>query len=447
MTLDRYIDQESLEEIKQEVESSGIWDFKVDSVSVTFDGSVLNRFDGIEEHNIEGLYNKTAQVYYYGNLILVGVVGEVSYNWADQELEMEIYSQGKIVSDIEVNISNIWPLGEPLKQVKVTLLNAINRGLRNQGYSSLVLPFPPGYGGLFSFGDDPYINVDDFEFFQRITGGKTTRLNPLLRPAAIYKPSEFAILQGGDPTFRWVFYQRLGFGDDGIQKINEDGTLGDINDINSIQRILMYEKAEDWPTDGGLANYAQQILFDNASLTWSGQGTVGDYFWGVANNELLFMTLEQLDLFIYNYENAKAGQVLSDFATITNSITWIGPDGHIRFQSRSGLAGLNNPKLVIDLESEVIDQRGEQLELPGDVVIADIVEEGLINYYDTYLNGVFVTYSIVMHKDQFTPDEYPILLKNLVIKVRGQFLDVGIIKSVTYKEDLLELTTQKRVDK
>jgi hypothetical protein len=440
----QYIDNEDLTEISQ-VAEDGIWNYKVDSVSVILDKTVLDVF-GLDEFTIEGLYKKLVNLQYYGNDILGGIVGEVSYNFDDEELDIEIYSYGKVVNEIDIPgvFENFWPGGDEFHLIIHSFLWKINDQLEALDY-----PFK-----LFNQVDNNPINRIDFPFFRSLNS-ETLRIRDFANiavgnPRGVYQ--RYDRLNNIFYDEFYVFYSRIG-GNSGYvgYRLTEDGI--DVNDDRTLTGqnatlafLLYYRLAEEWEDDSGIEDYLLATYqFDKSSPTFRGKAKVGEVYYTVVEGDLFRIFHEQTDDFIFKYEDENAGQIQKDFAILTNSITWIGPDRKMYYQLRTGGTGIKNPKNAISLEYEMVDEKDNLLEFPEGIIISDVVKGDLNDYYQDYLRGIFHVYTSEIDVGEFDSSEFPLILKNLKVKARGKSVDLGVIVSIDYAEDTLEIESQKRI--
>lgn len=446
INVSQYVDFDSLTEVNI-VAEEGIWNYKVDSVSVTLDKSVLDVFN-LDEYRIEGLYKKLVALQYYDNDIFGGVVGEVSYNFEDEELELEIYSYGKVINELE--ILGIFetvnkPFADSMKWVVYNLLSRINEQLDTQDF-----PFQ-----IFNQLDNNPINKTDFPFFRSLQG-ETIRIQdivniPIKNAKGVYEEYSFASATGTGKYY--VFYSFAGI-DSGYvgYRLTEGGI--DINDKKTYtgmfatsQFALHSKLAANWGDDTGVEDYLSATYedFRDKTPTYLGKAKVGEVYYTVVNGLIYRIFLEQTDEFNYRYEDEKAGQIQKDFAVLTNSITWVGPDRKMYFEVRTGGTGIKNPKNAISLDYDLVDEKNNSIEFPDGIVLSNVVKTDLNEYYEDYFNGIFHSYTTQIDVGEFDSSEYPMILKNLRVNVKGKSIDLGIIVSINYAEDILEIETQKRV--
>lgn len=457
INLDRFIPADSLTEITQTSEGDSIWDYKLDSVSFNLDRGALERFKGnITEFNVDALYKKLVEIKYYGNLIFAGVVNEMSYNFEDEEVELECSSYGRVIADAE-QVGTLQNLnkndGDSMETVYFVLIAYINRWLRNNDY-----PFQmwQNTSTFWNPKKNPFIQVEDFTFFRNVVGEKyVTDVIVNRNVDGLFRVSE------GVTDTRW----RAGDLFLAVEPRGILGTLGndvvlypvnkdDIDKTQSvklgklawmIQRNFNFVKADEWGENSNIPNWISKKFYNDNMPTFQGKAIQGETFWSVCNSEIIKVSLSQADLFYYEYKNPKAGNVQAEFAIVQNAMTWVSPNREMIFQTRDGREGLKNPKKIINLEYKTVDQKGNDVDLPNDIVISDIVRQDLVSYYLDYFNGIFNSYQLVIDKDQFDASEYPLMLKELIVKVKGQIVNVGAIKSINYLEDVLEIETQKRI--
>lgn len=429
--------KDSLTELNQRSEGGSTWDYRLDTVSVTLDSSVIDLFDNLTEFNIDTLYRKLIKINYYDNNVLSGIVGEVAYNFENEEIDIEIYSYGKVIADIDlddVTLKNFNVDGETLKVVIHNFLIRVNDWLKTNNY-----PFT-----IFNIIDSNPIDVKDFIFFKSL---KSVLINA---PSGVANTNPLGIYEHRLPN------QEIGTGDYYIvynsmlhlvgYKLNENGI-----DYTAKRKIisgtawrLEYQIAEDWINEVGIEDYLR-ITYGKSDITYKGRAKIGSTYFCIANNRSLKITLEQEDKFVYEYENPRSGDFQKDFAIMTNSITWVGADRKMYYQSRGGRSGLLNPKQVISVTYDSSDQRGAKFEVPEDIFVADETRLKLDTYYADYFQGIFNRYIILIDRAEFEDSEYPLMLKNLQGNVKGTIVDFGIIRAINYGEDTLEFECERKI--
>ena len=225
----------------------------------------------------------------------------------------------------------------------------------------------------------------------------------------------------------------------------------DVNDTKTYRETFQFHLntmiADNWGDDSGVEDYLAATYedFRDKTPTYHGKAKVNEVYYTVVNGAIYKVGLEQVDAFTYKYEDEKAGQIQKDFAVLTNSVTWVGPDRKMYFEVRTGGTGIINPKNAISLEYDMVDEKNNQLDFPDPVVLSQIVKDDLNEYYEEYFNGVFHKYTTTIDVGEFVSSEYPLILKNLKVKAHGKTVDLGIITGINYTEDILEIETQKRV--
>lgn len=450
--VNRYVDGDSFQEFSQRVEGENIWDMRLDSLSVELDKSVLSEFD-IADTKTDLFYKKAAYLNYYGVKVFSGSVGEVDYDFDTGALELELHSIGKTVSDLNIaSFNNHHSDGDTLPFSTAQIIKEINTALQSAS-------FP------FSLKEIPVIDVEDFPFYRSVEmeilpeqifpsgidyeGFRNITNNHLL---GLYKDKEDIIPKYPKGYFL-IYYINHGNVRHKIflVPVNESGP--DYDNIicydPSWPEIIeaQYEKKYVLEDTGLKKNIEKQFGLEASDITYKGSVNYGDLIYytvieAESKHHIIKLNINQSDKFIYEYNDSKAGQILKDAAIMTNSITWISPEGAVYYISRSGISGLA-VKHVENLKDKFVRYR-KSFESPDAYVLLDSVKEALTAYYNTYLQGDFIRYTAIIERNEFIKSDYPIMLKSLPVDHKN--LSLGLINAANYKENLIEVESLVKVD-
>ncbi|MCD4692649.1 MAG: hypothetical protein K8R79_07035 [Calditrichales bacterium] len=427
--ISEYIHFDSLKDFEQIAEGEGMWVFRVDNIDLDIDISFLDSLN-LAKNNIQGLINKQVQVYYYGKLVFNGLIQEVNYDYFDEDLKLGLDSYAKIISNLSVNYfyTSHYAYGDELDWVIWMLTAKIRTAMKKQNYEYVEIT--------------RNIDVQDYEFMRSV------RIETELFPS----PKTLPTFYGGTGlySFEGVYSYNNNYyyswrnstlsPQIWVQKLKSDGTLSAVEACPTDflgDRIIPMEFGD----DKGLEALIKHRL-GRTTLNYKCQIKLSDIFYfAIINGLILRIYIDTVDKFIYEYgKEIKIGQILKDFAVVTNSIVHIDSNLCINYQSRDGRTGLS-AKTPVSMEYETETKVGEKLELPVEIILLDQVREDIINYYDEYLNGNFYKYKTQYDREDFTDAEFPLMLK----EVKRVENSLGIVKKVKYMEDLIEIESERRL--
>jgi len=378
----RYVHSDSLEEYNQKVEGDEIWSYYLDNLSFSLDKSVCDEFADIDVDNTHLFYNKTVELYYYGNLVFGGVItSKIGYDYRDT-IDIEAASYGRIVADLEIStkLENFdVSRGDNLRGCIYQYLFRVNELLTEQNY-----PFT-----IFNNWDDNPINATDFTTFKSLT--TETVDSPL--PGSVQ------------------IYQKTALGGEGIDNAYYIFSIG----------------------AGTLGAPSAGYRLTEEGIDTSRKITMSDV------NRVFYKRVNEI-------EDVGAREFQKDFAVVTNSLTWVGTDKKMYYQNRDGLTGLS-VKNVYDMTSETLSKTAELSVTDGLwKYISDEIKESIQAYYNDYFLGTFIKYKLLINREEFTEDEYPLMLKRLKVWRNNKTEDCGIIKEATFNENTIELVTERRIE-
>jgi hypothetical protein len=437
-SLNRYIGQGDLDVIEQKAEGESLWDYRLDSVSVAMDKSALAEF-GLTDLDIYDLNGLDALIKYYGSEVLAGQVESAEIDLNNDELKIDIASYAKIIASQKIIESpmtrNIDPLGESLGVAIIRALLLVTPGLIQRG----VYPHPA-----------PVIDVDDFEFMRSV------------EITEIILPKKIKNYRGEDVKITYIgIYHKIRHPDvhylvgmtsnDGLNPvynffhIHSGGVNSAPNIIGGSVDTAIYAKSSQMDDSHLLAVVKNK--YDWGSPDLDSTCKINDLlYYMFINDKLLRLDIDQLDRFVYDYTGGDFGQLLRDFAIASNSMVWIGNDKKIYYQSRFRSRSVLSIKTPLAFKKSVADHRNEVFELPEAHSMLNIVKSDLANYYSTFLDGNFARYETTFRREEFPAADFPLIFKNLSVTLRGKIEDCGIIKQVKFREDIIEIESERRLD-
>jgi hypothetical protein len=440
-SLNRYIGQGDLDVIEQKAEGESLWDYRLDSVSVAMDKSALAEF-GLTDLDIYDLNGLDALIKYYGSEVLAGQVESAEIDLNNDELKIDIASYAKIIASQKIIESpmtrNIDPLGESLGVAIIRALLLVTPGLIQRG----VYPHPA-----------PVIDVDDFEFMRSVEIAEIALLQKIRNARGEEREIDYIGIyhRVTSPDVHFL-----------VGRIYHDNLTNDFyfyllhsSGVNSAPSIILEGKSS-----LATATYAKSYQMDDSHLLavvkdkydWNSPDLdstckINDLlYYMFINDKLLRLDLDQLDRFVYDYTGGDFGQLLRDFAIASNSMVWIGNDKKIYYQSRFRSRSVLSIKTPLAFKKSVADHRSEVFELPEAHSMLNIVKNDLANYYSTFLDGNFARYETTFRREEFPAADFPLIFKNLSVTLRGKIEDCGIIKQVKFREDIIEIESERRLD-
>ena len=458
--INRFVDADSMGEVSQRCEGENIWDYRLDSVSAEIDKSYMD-FKGIKTDKYQSLIKLTVLIYWYGNKILHGAIKNISYNEDAEIMEFDMWSIGMIANELKTSgLDSRW-LGYPrsdgrtLERSLLQIIYSLNSRLQFEGYD-------------FQLQQSANIDVVDFEFMESVEVNKIHENHSFTyngytwgkyglymirhsNASGIY----YLVYRKPDP-FGWYSFDCFPITKDGIDfttAISNDGVFPEDEDgyvLENVNHVI-----ED---EGLLKNIQIQLGdLDDTDIIFQGSVRFGNIYYALVqygdpdnSNELIndgnfhILKIEIIpdDKYIFDYNDGVSyGKIIRDFAIMTNSVCYFGTDLKLYFQSRNGITGLSR-KHVENLKSQYI-KNDPEFDPPDEFVIMDSVKDNLKAYYEEFLSGDFKRYTTNINKDEFEESDFPLMLKKLPTDFKN--LDVGMIKAIKYREDLIEIESEKRV--
>jgi hypothetical protein len=467
----KYVDASSLEEYSQKIEGDGMWDYRLDDLSVSLDKSFLDDFS-VKTTELYRIRKWNAYLEYYGKKVFDGVIEEAEYDFNNETVDLGIWGWGKVIADFPVSFIQAQGEQEDITvgygdgelnsiiSVGESPLNIANKLVKGKSVGSwftlrrLDSPIKQGIiSGSYSHSPNYKIDMDvkDFPAFKSLVveDFDTTVLSFEIFDSwksllGIYKCIDSDHANYGRYFGRWWASGTDTLNDDYILELKSDGFVDPTNLLLIDDLILNYERAEDEFSSAITTQFERYHNLSNP--TYKGKVEFGnDVYWLSAGQFLTKITISDEDRFWYRYENEDVATIQKDIAILTNSLTWI-QDQIIYFRKRNPTQIFQNKK-VLECNYEMII-KNEDLPLTDSVTkyLADNVLAEIDDFYNKYMAGTFHKYSLVMDKDEFDEDDYPLIAKNLEIILDGEKEKVGTIKEVTYKEDVIELTTELKVE-
>lgn len=428
--INNYVDSASFDSFKSQVEGESIWDFRTDSISFEMDKSYLDDND-ILVSKTERMYKKLVVLHYYGQKVFTGAIEEVDYDFDTETLTIEVNSIGKIVSEVTVGSFSTLNVNHTLSFMSSHLCAIANDYLEN------IYPLKMNCFPILDVVDFPFyrsINVTEIDLYFDPVGWPLIRMGYCQGLFYDAQENKYYLKFMRLSETMWIYYL----------PVLENGV--DFDNIISLTEEQGFEKMDSEPIDdSGIIQYIKKIYTKGKDFTFKGTAKFNNIYYslikiGVKLPVIIKIEINPEDKYAHTYNNSTIGNILKDIAIMTNSIVWIGPDCNLYFQSRDGIANYEK-KNVQNLNGKLIQHGG--VELPEAFIMADDVETALIDYYDSFLAGQFKRYNARFEHDEFEGD-YPLLLKNLHVTYNN--LNLGLIRSVTYKEDLIEIETEKKID-
>lgn len=456
-----YVNINSLEEISQEAEGDEILNFRVDSASIEMDITVLD-FLGYDVKDYSDLYKKKCEIYYFGNLILQGHIGEISLNFEFNNITFGFYSIAKIVSAIELQFVPYAPLSiwtsSSITVILKQLLRQINVRISNT------------YHYWFTLNENPIVDTDNFVPLRGIDLVEIAIPKPIINNVEIdiyeyiYKKQKQYYLVSSKAVIAnqvkiYILYQ-----------IGSDGSfIGYVpfiltsaysfEDFLGRLKELQYEPAQDWEDKrvveainavmrlDDINNNNEETdpeIMSKAKLSNDLKIALIKHH-GVTRIIKIQVSDRDKLLFFFGIDKwRKAGDILKEIATLTNSLIYITPSRRLKLQKRDNTDTITilNPQ---KLDSELLDRTGYEIDVPTGYFFTDETEQEIIEYYQSYFNGLFYKYSVTFIKSDVDFSQAPFISKKLVTNIYGSNLNLGIIKEVIYSEDLITFRTEKRI--
>ena len=428
----RYLDAGSLPGYASRAEGDSLWDFRLDALDVELDMSVLPVL-GCDVYTVGTLEKSASDLYDDDRKIFGGAVTHVAYDYNTETLSLSLGSYGKIVSDIEM--TNFKGTDAPMAGIIGGWMLAVNQALGDWPFRLSV----------------PYVDVEDFIFYRSLQVSSTQpgprNFSPYtgvdnIKGLVVNRKSgpyygQYFLQYGIDPSVANAVF---------LVPVDENGA-DDTRYYTAGTSLLEYDPdlAND-PVPNGLLetiNAAENFSYP----IYSGQAKIREglyylYATDGANRYLIRAEMKDDDRYSYNYEAARAGEVLRDIAMMTNSVAWIGPDGGVYLQGRNGRGAL--PVVSAREMSGEYIQRDDTFSVPEAFFVVDSVRENLESYYRSYINGRFYRARVTVDNDAFDVSEYPLMLKNLKVNILGRTVDAGIIRAVEHGENGMIIETERR---
>ena len=453
-TVNRFIDQDSLNEFSQITEGNSIWDYRVDSLNIEFDVSILKEFD-LDENSLHQLWKKPVKLYYYEIPVLNGVIEEIRYNFINENIEIEIYSWGKVVAKLD--IEKIFPTDSVLNQWKPQDVNTILRRFVKYCNSAL-----EANDYDYSFSSTIFLKDYDFPFL------KTFNWYLLKKPKLIIQNGNNIICSKwdkiyskGNQHYLLSEIELIVFNLIVLAQIDSDFKITgyELLSINNYDSYL-YENGYELKKfeDEGILRYIRNIFNDNSITIDNGYAKFGDTYYFIMKNPIEYqnypllgfdiLRIEEIeeDKFICNYEEGtNLGQIWKDISIMKNALSFFNVRGVFNFQNR--IANLNklSAKTPYDVDIEVIDRTFDKIELSENFFISDNTKNAIINYYEDFLKGKFIKYKMIFDRYEFGANEYPLILKSIPVYIKNKPVDAGIIKEVIFKEEEIEIISEAKI--
>lgn len=464
------VDTSTLEEYSQKIEGDGLWDYRLDDLSVSLDKTFLDDFD-IKTTEVYQLRKLNAQLLYYNEIVFDGVIEGAKYDWKTETVDIDISSWGKILADIPISfIETIPTITTILKYVNVGGYTSLQQvpdteiigNKPEQIAEQLLAPISASLVDN-SYTTSPYyeisMSIDDFPAYKNLVVNYR-HLADIVKGAKVLEDSDFkgiykrvtespgSLLSGTTSIGRyygcWVGRDYLNLKVH-LLRLKSDGFPTPDNYFTKTLAEFVddYEIPEDI-TDQTILDEITTALGWISNPRYLGLANFDDKsYWLYANSVFVHAEWDDKDLFLYKYENSDVATIQKDIAILTNSLTWVF-NNKINFTTRDPSQTLSN-KSIIECSCEMII-KNDELPLSDGIQVSETVLTIINDYYNKYMDGTFLKYSILIDRTEFDSNEYPLIAKNLEISLEGKNTPVGIIKEVTYKEDVIEFVTEKKVE-
>ncbi len=454
-TVDRFVEADSFGGYKQQCEGEAIFDFWTDNIDITLDVSVLD-FLGYNERNYHTLEKLSAEFYYYGQRVFGGVVGDVSLDKDAQSVDFELYSYGRVIKGVSGSFTRY---GFTATGIAERIVAMCNLWLTNNSYTfnidrinidvidfpfykSLERTYTVDYKDNQPFGDQ-FVSGYFKGVYSR--AGKFYLVFNTRGTAGNPNPETFSLFELNIETGLIITDVRIPI----IKKTLRNYHTGNIEPVYDPKKED--ENGDPLPDEDNLNEGDVDIVRANMGgfnsmvpdgaggylVTASPRHFEGEWF---ALRFVRFNVSEQ-DIFYCKYDEGKAGDMLRDLATMTNSLVWVGPDTTLYLQNRGGASDLSavNP---INYKSSIV-KHDNDFKIPKEYLVMDDVKDEVQEYFEEYLQGIFYSVDTLIYKEEIAHSDYPALLKNLPLKPS---LQQGVIKSIQYEDFVLNINTEFRAD-
>lgn len=441
LNVNQFVRADEFDGYQQKCEAESIWDFVTDDVTISLDKSALPAL-GYDENNYHLMEKLPAELYYFGQRVFGGIVGDAAFNKNDSSLELELWSYGRVAKGISFDLllNGFSAQGIAEKIVAHTNFWLTNNNfpftLDNISLDTIDFPFYQSLGRVYTneYGDQEgtFQDYTIRTFFK----GIYTRSGKF-----------YLVFDAGFNSSNWLLYKydinTRQVDDLPIQKTSlKKYKTGNIEPI--FEDVNGFRVPDENNLPEGVVDILRSDIGRLMSVVPDGSGGYLAAAWGLYVSEapLRVVRYEVTDADVYwlEYKNGKVGDMLRDLAIMTNSRVWVGPDTTVYFQKREGVADLDAVD-ILSYKSSIVKHDNE-FKIPDAYNVLEHVKDDVAEYFNDYLAGKFYRITTTVFKDQIAGTDYPIMLKALPIKPG---LSKGEIKAVKYKQHTLEIETEMRV--
>lgn len=461
MDISKRVIRESLKELSLVSEGESLWDYRLDSIYFEI---IESRRPELDEY-----LGKVIKIYYANLLIYQGVVNGANYDFKSRRTQIESDSIGMFAAKLapyDTVYSGSFEFrsssganrtgGETLTEVVNRLRDAANNNLSNEGYN-FTLPLPD-------------VDTADFEDYLSLKYYNMTSQIDFVRIYTIkgreYVGKLAGIWQAQNGNAYYI-YMSLGAANVWCVLMDETGNMA-----NGAQEYRGYI-VNNWIT----VYNANDSIRDTCSIgkyLESGEGLrawelfryqVSEYnlvthsvlLNSGASERIIVLSYDrdgvtryihrgryvQFDGYYYLYEGdgKNIGNILREFAVVSDMIIWIDPNGVIHTKSRSSTATIEIPqKNILERREEIVPESGK-LEISDNIFIDEFVRRQIESHYRLYLQGNKLVTELEVVPWEGMPASADLMLQ----KVSVLQANLGIVKKIIYGETRVKLTMERRI--
>lgn len=465
--VNRYIDYNSLDEYEQITKGEGAFDYRVETIDFDADDTILQEFN-VSSFSVYDLREKLAEVYYYGSKVLYGMVKSAEMDFDTNKVYIEFHSLARILSDLKIEdiaaTSRLFGIQKTLEEAMQDISLVVDRHfsinnlpVRMDWRNNIINPVDFSFlrsitiqeqdiTGEFSFdlGNTTGITCSNRHIVGIMRGNNNRNRTWLGRYVVAYRPTPAAyfvreltangLSAQGEGMTRASFWVHFG-GEIQVNEFDDDGILDFIE--------IYYNFA------GGTTQPVTHV--SKARNTTR----LGDYFWVCTRHDttaslqyntyyLSRITVTPDDIYNYDFKEGTVGEALRAFAMVSNSIVNVNAAGQLVLINRDGIEGLT-PVPVISASYAVEEFVQADFEIPANFIMTEDVRTALQEYFNSYYTGKLLKGTFIVNREDIPASEFPIMHKKFTALIKGVSFVAGTIVNATFKEQFIEIQTEKYI--